>query len=81
MPRYFFDFHDGTRRTLDVEGLDLDGSEDLEREVMSALSQAFQYDSVEGQQRLIECHVRDDSGKVVYCAALDLKGRWVDAKL
>ena len=46
MPRYFFDFHDGTRRTLDSEGLDLAGSEDLEREVMSALSQAFQYDSV-----------------------------------
>ena len=75
MSRFFFDFDDGDRHTRDPDGLDLVDLQTAKNEAVTALSQILLFEQAKGDQRAIECHVRNEAGEQVYCLALSLQGR------
>ncbi len=75
MSRFFFDFDEGDRHTRDPDGLDLADLQSAKDEAVTALSQILMLEQAKGDQRAIECHVRNEAGEHVYSLALSLHGR------
>lgn len=76
MPKFYFDFRDGSRNTHDSEGLDLESAEQAKREAMTALSQMLYLEERDDDQRVVECYVRNDWNVEVYNVSLSYKGAW-----
>ena len=71
MGRYFFDLRDGDRLLADHEGTELDGIQEVRREVMQALPAiAAQHIRNDGDRADFEMRVRDASGQEVMRATL-----------
>ncbi len=75
MPRYFFDYHDGSRHTVDAIGLDLATEDAAMNEALIALSQVVLFEGVRHDHRSVECDVRDATGHLIYYAELILRGK------
>ena len=76
MPKFFFDFRDGARRTRDAEGLDLANAESAKREAMVAVVQVLQLEESDDDHRVVECRVRDTADHEVYSICLAFHGEW-----
>ncbi len=76
MPRFFFDFRDGARRTRDAEGLDLTSAESAKREAMVAVAQVLQLEESDDDGRVVECRVRDSNDDEIYRVSLAFHGAW-----
>ena len=71
MARYFFDLRDGESSLADDEGTELDGIEEVRRQVMQALPAiAAQHIRKDGDRADFEMTVRDASGQEVMRATL-----------
>ncbi len=79
MPRYFFDYHDGTRHTVDAIGLDLATEDAAMNEALTALSQVVLFEGARNDHRSVECDVRDATGHLIYYAELILRGKRMEA--
>ena len=75
MPRYFFDYHDGARHTVDSIGLDLETEDAAMNEALTALSQVVLFEGAQNEHRSVECDVRDATGHLIYYAELILRGK------
>lgn len=78
MPRFFFDFRDGSRRTCDLEGLELESVDQAKREAMVALTQILELEYRCDDQRRVYCRVRDESGREVCAVSLSFHGEWTN---
>ena len=76
MPKFFFDFRDGARRTRDAEGLELANAESAKREAMVAVAQVLQLEESDDDRRVVECRVRDSRDNEVYRVSLAFNGAW-----
>ncbi len=80
MPKFFFDFRDGTRLTRDAEGLDLVSAESAKREAMIAVTQVLQLEESDDDGRVVECRVRDSADMEVYSVSLAFHGAWTSSQ-
>nr|WP_137830265.1 hypothetical protein [Methylobacterium sp. L1A1] len=77
MPRYFFDIDDGVRNLRDEEGVVLDNCEHARREAIGILAQLANSMLPNGNNHSFQACVRDETGKPIYEATLDLKNGWI----
>lgn len=80
MPQFFFDYHDGSRHTVDVIGLNLATADAAINEALVALSQVMLLEGTRNDHRTVECDVRDAAGHLIYFAELILRGKRMDLK-
>ena len=77
MPRYFFDIDDGMRDVHDDEGVDLADSASARKEAIGTLAELAHDMLPDGNNHVFKARVRDETGKLIYEAALTLKSGWV----
>ncbi len=78
MPQFFFDYHDGSRHTVDVIGLNLATEDAAMKEALIALSQVMLFEGTWNEHRVIECDVRNAAGHLIYFAELVLRGKKIE---
>lgn len=76
MPRFFFDTDDGYFRNEDGEGFELVGIDAARVEALDALPDMARHKLPEQDQRTFSVRVRDEDGKLIYTASLNLVGEW-----
>ncbi|MCJ2093089.1 MULTISPECIES: DUF6894 family protein [unclassified Methylobacterium] len=76
MPHFFFDTDDGNFRNVDSEGFELSGIEAARIEALDALPDMARNRLPDGDRRTYSVRVRDEDGRVIYFASLDLVGEW-----
>lgn len=77
MPRYFFDIDDGTRKTRDEQGLELENAEAARRAAIAVLPDLAREELPDGNQRVFICQARSTDGTVIFVATLSLIAQWV----
>jgi hypothetical protein len=80
MPRFYFDTDDGAQRSRDEEGLDLSDSAMARREAIGVLPDIAREELPDGDHRAFTCHVRDESGAVIFTATLSLNAEWTNGR-
>ena len=74
MPKYFFDFQDGSLILPDEEGSNLSGFEEAREEAIALLPQVARDRLPDGEHREFIATVRDESGVSLYRASLIFHG-------
>jgi hypothetical protein len=77
MPHYYFDIYDGDRLSPDQEGLDCPTPATMRREAIGALPGIARDRLPDGDQKNFWVEVRDDRGRHVFRASLDLTTEWL----
>ena len=77
MPRFYFDIDDGVRDLRDDDGVPLDDRECARRDAIATLTQLAQDMLPNGNDHVFRARVRDESGELIYEAALTLRSGWV----
>ena len=76
MPHFFFDTDDGNFRHEDDEGSELPSIEAARIEALDALPDMARNQFPDRDRRTYSVRVRDEDGRVIYFASLDLVGEW-----
>ncbi|MCJ2055026.1 hypothetical protein MKL09_00420 [Methylobacterium sp. J-048] len=76
MPHYCFDTDDGHLRHEDDEGFELPSIEAACIEALDALPDMPRNKLPDQDRRTYSVRVRDEDGRVIYSASLDLFGEW-----
>jgi hypothetical protein len=76
MPRYFFDFDDGSTRLTDDEGVELPDKQAVWQAALDRLPTIQQQVPPDGRRDIV-ISVRDASGRTVLRAAIGLRAYWV----
>jgi len=73
--RYFFDIVDQDGATLDKDGVELGGLEQVRREARRALAEIAAEEPYRTDRLNLTIHVRDGTGQEVYNICLRIEGR------
>ena len=76
MPLYYFDFHDGFRRSFDDDGQELPDINAARDEAIGTLFDVARDVKPAGDRRDCDTRVCDESGKVLFRARLSLTPEW-----
>lgn len=76
MPRFYFDFHNGTSRIDDEEGVELEGLETGRREALRTLGEVAREALSKGDEQTLRASIRDANGRVAYTATVTVTGTW-----
>ncbi|MCJ2058977.1 hypothetical protein MKL09_20815 [Methylobacterium sp. J-048] len=76
MPHYFFDTDDSLFCHEDDEGIELPSLDAARIEALDALPDMARNKSPDRDRRTYSVRVRDEDGRVIYFASLDLVGEW-----
>ena len=77
MPRYFFDIEDGHHHSIDDTGVICTNDEEVRAAAIAALPEIAKEEMADGNDRTIWVNVRDEQGKSVFTASLELKSGWL----
>ncbi|KAB1069878.1 DUF6894 family protein [Methylobacterium planeticum] len=77
MPLYYFDFHDGCRRSFDDDGQEFPDINAARDEALSTLFNVAKDARPAGDRRDCLTHVSDEAGKVLFRARLSLFPEWL----
>ncbi len=74
MARYFFDLTDGAGFHSDNVGDEFDSFEEAKAQAQSLLPDIARAELPDGELHIIQCDVRDDTGRIVYQGKLTFEG-------
>lgn len=78
MPHFYFDIKDNGGPVRDHVGQILQDRDAVQREAVRALREMARAAMLDGTHREFVANVRDETGRVIYSAVLNLHGRWLD---
>ncbi|GJE42082.1 DUF6894 family protein [Methylobacterium soli] len=78
MPRFFIDTNDGDYYVRDEEGQELPAEEAAREIALSVLPDMARSTLPDGDRRTFCASVRDERGKTIFKASLDLRAEWLD---
>ncbi|MGE0500876.1 MAG: hypothetical protein AB7I79_04355 [Rhizobiaceae bacterium] len=77
MARYFFDMFDGGSTAIDEIGIDCEGPWQVRARAIEALPEIARQELPDGDQRLFEIKVRDETGSAVFECSLRFTATWL----
>ncbi len=77
MQRYFFDIRDGDDVSVDDTGIDCSGLDEVRFKAIDALPEIAREGLPDGDARIFEVIVRDETGKQVFRGRLTFELQWM----
>ncbi len=77
MSVYYFDIHDGSRSSTDIEGCELSERASVEAEAVRILPAVVLHERQDAGDRDLHVRVRDEQGDYVFQATLTLRSGWI----
>ncbi|GJE46218.1 DUF6894 family protein [Methylobacterium soli] len=78
MPRYFIDTNDGDYYVRDEDGLELPAKEAAREIAITTLPDMARSVLPDGDRRTFCASVRDESGKTIFKAELEMRAEWLE---
>lgn len=78
MPRFFFDIREEKRFTLDEDGAVFANAKDASEEALGILQDVVRFEIPIRPQSVLAVDMKDDRGKVLFTATLEMVSRWSD---
>ena len=78
MAKFYFDTCDGDRTAVDSEGIECSSHRMVQDQAIDALPDMAREILPDGPNRTFRVEVRDDAGKIVFRATLELQSRWLE---
>jgi hypothetical protein len=78
MPLYFFDTYDQGRPSRDEQGIHCSGKSQVQNNALDALPDMAREVLPDGPDHSLRIEVRNEQGRVVFRASLELSSEWLD---
>jgi hypothetical protein len=77
LPRFYFDTFDGDHIAVDSEGIECSSHRMVQDQAIDALPDMARESLPDGPNRTFRVEVRDEAGKIVFRATLELQSEWL----
>lgn len=78
MAKFYFDTYDGDHTSVDNDGIECASRQIVQDQAVDALPDMARELLPDGPNRMFRVDVRDEAGKVVFHATLELQSGWVE---